>query len=109
MGAILKTLIFHQVGGIGGATVTLSNVVSALAGSGIEPTVICPAGPGQVYLRAAGAKVLTAQRAIRQFSHLSGFEKSALHPVFGWTRFGNPRTSATGTLLFASSGLISST
>ncbi|KAB2661767.1 MAG: glycosyltransferase family 4 protein [Verrucomicrobia bacterium] len=81
-----KILVFHQVGGIGGATITLSNVVRCLVQAQFDVTVVCPAGAGQASLALAGARVLTAERPIWQFSHLSGFEKPALHPRF-WMNF----------------------
>jgi glycosyltransferase involved in cell wall biosynthesis len=77
-----KILIFHQVGGIGGATVTLANVVSCLCHTGFCVAVVCPTGPAQSYLAAAGATVMTPERHLYQFAHQSGFEKAAWHPRF---------------------------
>jgi len=78
-----KVLIFHHAEGIGGATITLLNVVSCLVKAGYMVTVVC--APGEEQRRrfvAAGAVVTTLSRPLRQFSHFSGFEKSALHPRF---------------------------
>lgn len=77
-----KILVFHQVGGVGGATVTLANVVSCLCRVGFAVTVVCPEGPAQKCLASVGATVLTPERPLYQFTHLSGFEKAALHPRF---------------------------
>lgn len=77
-----KVLAFHQVGGLGGATQTLANVVAALADRGFATTVICPPGPAQGMLRDAGAATLDPPRDLHQFTHLQGFYKPVLHPRF---------------------------
>lgn len=77
-----KLLVFHQVGGIGGATITLANVVHCLNRAGLAVAVVCPEGPAQQCLAAAGARVLTAERPLYQFGHQSGFQKPAWHPRF---------------------------
>lgn len=74
--------LIHQSSGIGGATQTLVNLVGGLHDRGVTATVACPRGPAQAALRSAGAAIFTPDRPIRQFSHLSGYEKFSLSPRF---------------------------
>lgn len=59
----------------------LANVLSIL-GPKIRCVVLCPQGDAQDQFRALGVQVLSPEFPIRQFTHISGFNRPALHPGF---------------------------